>query len=197
MHEPSGTREHNIDFRPARPSPRIDPAAHQVTAGGETLGYDKLLLATGSTPRTFRLAEESGKPTAYLRTIEDSDRLKVAFAAGARSSWSAPAGSAWRRGGGPRRGLRRSRSSSRRAAAGQRTGPEVAQVYRDLHAAHGVDLPSRAATVTGLTELRGDADLVVVGIGVSPAVEVAETAGLAVDNGVLADAQLRTSDPDV
>jgi 3-phenylpropionate/trans-cinnamate dioxygenase ferredoxin reductase subunit len=75
--------EHDVDFRPASTVTGIDLGAHQVAVGEETLTYEKLLLATGSQPRRFRLAEESGTPTAYLRTIEDSDRLKVAIAAGA------------------------------------------------------------------------------------------------------------------
>jgi 3-phenylpropionate/trans-cinnamate dioxygenase ferredoxin reductase subunit len=73
-------------------------------------------------------------------------------------------------------------------------GPEVARVFAELHRAHGVDL-RLGASVTA-EDLRA-ADLVVVGIGVAPATELAESAGLAVDNGVLVDAQLRTSDRSV
>jgi 3-phenylpropionate/trans-cinnamate dioxygenase ferredoxin reductase subunit len=83
VHEAGWYAEHGIDFRSATTVTAIDPADHQVSIEGESLSYDKLLLATGSQPRRFRLAEESGTPTAYLRTIEDSDRLKVAKAAGA------------------------------------------------------------------------------------------------------------------
>jgi 3-phenylpropionate/trans-cinnamate dioxygenase ferredoxin reductase subunit len=195
VHEQSWYGEHDVDFRPSTTVTAIDPAAHQVTAGGETLDYDKLLLATGSTPRTFRLAEESGKPTAYLRTIEDSDRLKVAFAAGARI---AVVGAGW---------IGLEVAAAAREAGCQVTvyeqaelplvsvlGPEVAQVFADLHRAHGVDL--RLGAPVTADDLQS-ADLVVVGIGVTPNVELAETAGLEVDNGVLVDAQLRTSDPDV
>jgi 3-phenylpropionate/trans-cinnamate dioxygenase ferredoxin reductase subunit len=195
VHEQSWYGEHDVDFRPSTTVTAIDPAAHQVTAGGETLDYDKLLVATGSTPRTFRLAEESGKPTAYLRTIEDSDRLKVAFAAGARI---AVVGAGW---------IGLEVAAAAREAGCQVTvyeqaelplvsvlGPEVAQVFADLHRAHGVDL--RLGAPVTADDLQS-ADLVVVGIGVTPNVELAETAGLEVDNGVLVDAQLRTSDPDV
>jgi 3-phenylpropionate/trans-cinnamate dioxygenase ferredoxin reductase subunit len=88
-------------------------------------------------------------------------------------------------------------------------GDELAQVFADLHAEHGVDLRLN----TGVREITGDgglvvsvtlddgtllrADAVVVGVGIRPAVELAEAAGLAADNGVLADAALRTSDPDI
>ena len=88
-------------------------------------------------------------------------------------------------------------------------GDEVAAVYRDLHAAHGVDFRfergrlarSRARTAgsRGVRARRRDgaaaADLVVVGVGIRPTVELAEAAGLQVDNGVVTDALLRTSDP--
>ena len=195
VHEESWYGQHDVDFRPSTTVTAIDPAAHQVTAGGETLDYDKLLLATGSTPRTFPLAEESGKPTAYLRTIEDSDRLKVAFAAGATV---AVVGAGWI-------GLEVA-AAAREAGCSVTVfeqaelplvsvlGPEVAQVFADLHRAHGVDL--RLGAPVTAADLQA-ADLVVVGIGVAPSVELAEAAGLGVDNGVLVDAQLRTSDPDV
>jgi len=88
-------------------------------------------------------------------------------------------------------------------------GQQVGQIYADLHTSHGVDLRlgegvqefltqdghvSGVVTATGQT-LR--AELVVVGVGVVPNVELAEGAGLEIDNGVLCDQSLRTSDPDV
>lgn len=73
-------------------------------------------------------------------------------------------------------------------------GPTVAQVFADLHCDHGVDL-RLGATVTA-EDLRG-ADLVVVGVGVAPKATLAEQAGLDVDNGILVDARLRTSDPSI
>ncbi|GAA3701170.1 FAD-dependent oxidoreductase [Microlunatus aurantiacus] len=195
VHEERWYAEHDVDFRPSTTVTGLDPAAHRVTAGGETLGYDKLLLATGSTPRTFRLAEEAGTPTAYLRTIEDSDRLKVAFAAGAKI---VVVGAGW---------IGLEVTAAARGAGCEVTvfeqaelplvgvlGPEIAQVFADLHRAHGVDL--RLGTPVTADDLAA-ADLVVVGIGVAPNTELAETAGLQVDDGVLVDAQLRTSDPDV
>ncbi len=195
VHEETWYAEHDVDFRPSTTVTALDLAAHQITAGDETLSYDKLLLATGSTPRPLRLAEESGTPTAYLRTIEDSDRLKVAFAAGAKI---AVVGAGW---------IGLEVAAAAREAGCEVTvfeqaelplvgvlGPEIAQVFADLHRAHGVDL-RLGASVTA-DDLRG-ADLVVAGIGVAPSVELAEAAGLRVDDGVLVDAQLRTSDASV
>ena len=195
VHDADWYVEHDVDFRPGTTVTALDPAAHQLTIGDETLSYDKLLLATGSSPRRLRLAEESGTPTAYLRTIEDSDRLKVAMAAGARF---AIIGAGW---------IGLEVAAAAREAGCEVTvfeqadlpllavlGQEVAQAFADLHRAHGVDL--RLGTAVTADDLQGY-DLVVVGIGAAPVVELAEAAGLAVDNGVLVDAQLRTSDPDV
>ncbi len=194
VHEPSWYAEHEVELRLSTRATALDLAERQIVAG-ETLTYDRLLLATGSTPRRFRLAEESGTPTAYLRSIEDSDRLKVAFAAGARI---AVVGAGW---------IGLEVTAAARAAGCEVTvyeqaelpllgvlGPEVAQVFADLHRAHGVDL-RLGAPVTA--EDLAAADLVVVGIGAAPVTELAESAGLAVDDGVLVDAQLRTSDASV
>jgi 3-phenylpropionate/trans-cinnamate dioxygenase ferredoxin reductase subunit len=91
-------------------------------------------------------------------------------------------------------------------------GPEVAGVFADLHVSHGVDL--RTGVTLSAVERREDADgergvvrladgssvqadLIVVGVGVAPATELAEAAGLTVDNGIVVDERLRTSHPDV
>src|SRR5262249_27625822 len=86
---------------------------------------------------------------------------------------------------------------------------EVASVYADLHRAHGVEFrfdvsvaelrgeSGRLDTVVLTDGTRLPADLVIAGVGIRPATELAEAAGLAVDNGVVTHAGLRTSDPDV
>jgi 3-phenylpropionate/trans-cinnamate dioxygenase ferredoxin reductase subunit len=87
-------------------------------------------------------------------------------------------------------------------------GTRIAQVFADLHREHGVDLRTDVkvdalegeGSVTGVRLGDGTvvpADAVVVGIGASPNVALAEKAGLAVDNGVTADAVGRSSDPDI
>ena len=195
VHEPAWYAEHDVELRTATTVTAIDPGKHEITTDGETVSYDKLLLATGAQPRRLRLADESGTPTAYLRTIEDSDRLKVAFDAGAKVGII---GAGW---------IGLEVASAARAAGCEVTifeqaelplltvlGPEVAQAFADLHRAHGVDL--RLGASVSVDDLQGF-DLVLVGIGAVPSTELAEAAGLAVDNGVLVDAQLRTSAPDV
>ncbi|MGZ4460581.1 MAG: NAD(P)/FAD-dependent oxidoreductase, partial [Nocardioidaceae bacterium] len=174
-----------------------------------TQSYDRLLLATGSSPRRLAMADDSGAPVAYLRTIEDSTFLKQAFVAGRRI---AVIGAGW---------IGLEATAAAREAGAEVTvlesldapllrvlGPEVAEIFAGLHREHGVDLRT-GVQVSGVAKdgeravvRLGDgasvtADLVLVGIGVTPNIALAEAAGLAVDNGVLVDARLRTSAPDV
>ena len=209
VHDASWYVEHDVDVRVGTEVEAIDPGGHTVTAGGSTTSFAKLLLATGASPRRLPAADESGGPVAYLRVIEDTERLKDAFREGARI---AVLGAGW---------IGLEAASAARAAGADVTvlesldlpllrvlGPEVAAVFADLHREHGVDL-RLGAKVSGfersgdgitLTVDAGDpveADLLLVGIGVGPNTALAEAAGLDVDNGVLVDQHLRTSAPDV
>jgi len=83
-------------------------------------------------------------------------------------------------------------------------GPEVGAIYRDVHASNGVELVLgtgiEAIEASGVRTSSGrtlEADIVVMGVGVAPRVELAEAAGLDVDDGVLTDDRLRTSAPNV
>ena len=188
--------EHDVDLRTGVEATAVDTRAQTVTLStGETLDYEGLLLATGAEPRRLALTVEAGLPTAYLRTIEDSNRLKEAFGRGGRI---AVVGAGW---------IGLEAAAAAREAGCEVTvfetadlpllrvlGPTVATAFADLHRSHGVDL--RLGTSVTASDLQG-ADLVVAGIGVTPRVALAEAAGLAVDNGVLVDARLRTSVPSV
>ncbi|MFZ5846190.1 MAG: NAD(P)/FAD-dependent oxidoreductase [Actinomycetota bacterium] len=201
--------DHDVELRLGTTVTAIDVPGHTVSTTDGPLGYDRLLLATGSRPRRLQSADDSGAPVAYLRTIEDSRRLRSQLQPGARV---AIIGGGWI-------GLE--------VAAAARTagcevvvlealelplvrvlGPEVARVLTDLHLEHGVDV--RTGTTVAAVDRRdngalltlGDgttvaADLVVVGIGVQPNAELAADAGLETENGIVVDEQLRTSDPDV
>ncbi|MDP9185139.1 MAG: FAD-dependent oxidoreductase [Actinomycetota bacterium] len=211
VHERAWYDEQNIELRTGLRAEQLDPAAHTVTvATGERLDYDKLLLTTGSVVRRLDVpgAEQNG--VRYLRRIEEADALRDVLVEGARLI---VIGAGWI-------GLEVTAAARVRGAAVtlvevaslplQRVlGDELAQVFADLHAEHGVDLRLN----TGVREITGHggqvasvtlddgtslpADAVVVGVGIRPAVDLAEAAGLAADNGVLADAALRTSDPDI
>lgn len=202
--------DHDVDLRLATTVTRLDPDGHSLaTAEGEEVGYDRLLLTTGAEPRRLSTADESGAPVGYLRTIEDSDRLKAVLRPGQRLL---VIGGGW--------------IGLEAAAAGRSLGAdvtvveplaqpllrvlgaEVGELFAGLHREHGVDLRLRtsvesldthggAAQATLSDGWTVTADLVLVAIGVVPRTALAEAAGLRTDNGVVADERLRTSHPDV
>jgi 3-phenylpropionate/trans-cinnamate dioxygenase ferredoxin reductase component len=188
----------------------LDLDRHELVAEGKSAGFDKLLLATGASPRHLAMADESGADVAYLRTIEDNRRLKEAFGSIGRV---VIIGGGW---------IGLEVAAAARNAGVEVTvvelqalpllgvlGPEVARVFADLHLQHGVDLrlgvgvegidaQTGGASVVRLADgTTVSADLLVVGIGVQPRVDLARAAGLAVDDGVLVDGRLRSSHPDV
>ncbi|MFP5346489.1 MAG: NAD(P)/FAD-dependent oxidoreductase [Actinomycetes bacterium] len=203
--------EHGVELRLGTPATAVDRDARQVVLGtGERLGYDLLVLATGSVPRLLPLPGADLDGALTLRYHGDSDRLRAAFTPGAHvvvigGGWiGLEAAAAARQAGSEVTVLERERLPLL-----QVLGPEVAQVFADLHAEHGVDIRTgvdvaelvgqdgsvRAVRLRDGAEL--PADVVLVGVGAAPAVQLAEQAGLDVANGVLVDAQLRTSDPRV
>ena len=211
VHPHSWYADHDVDLRPGTRVTALDPAAHEVTTdAGDRVPYDKLLLATGSSPRLLSVPGSDHAAVAYLRSIDDSERIKSALQPGARI---AIVGGGW---------IGLEVAAAARVAGAQVTvlegaalpllrvlGPEVATVFADLHRAHGVELQCEIS-VTGITTADdgeavvrlgdGDgvpADLVVVGVGIAPNTGLAEDAGLEVDNGVVVDEHLRSSDPDI
>lgn len=196
VHDRQWYAAHDIDLRTGAFVTDLDLGRKSVSLlDGTEIAYDQLLLATGSRPRRLPLADDSGVPTAYLRTIEDSDRIRAAFGPGHRI---VIIGAGW---------IGLEVAAAARAAGTEVTvfevaelpllrvlGPRVAQAFADLHRAHGVDL--RLGTAVSAADLAG-ATLVVVGVGVAPDASLAQRAGLAVDNGVLVDATLRASHPGV
>ena len=184
-------------------------------AGGEVLHYDKLLLATGASSRRFPGEGAELNGVHYLRTVDESVRLREALEPGGRKVVIIGAGwiglevaSAARHYGNEVTVLGRETVPLNVAV-----GDEVGAVFGDLHRENGVDLRMS----TGVKELVGGSDgdsnyvtgvilddgevvaanVVVVGIGAVPNVGLAEGAGLVVDNGIVVDASFRTADPDV
>ncbi len=176
---------------------------------GEEFPYDLLALATGARPR--RLPDAIGGSLAqvhYLRTIEDSDRLSDLYADGARLLVA----------GGGYIGLEvaacaRSRGAAVIVAEAARrilsrvAGEEIARRIGSIHQDRGVDLRCGAAIDSIVAVEEGaiqsqfrdgaieTADAALAGIGAAPRTELAEEAGLAVDNGIAVDERCRTSDP--
>ena len=208
VHEPNWYTEHDVDLRTGIGVAAIDRAARRVEmADGQRVSYDALLLATGSTPRPLDVPGAYLDGVLKLRTLTDSDRIAAALVAGAKlvvvgGGWiGLEVAAAARQQGVDVTVLERSELPLLRVL-----GPDVARVFADVHRDHGVAFRSGA----GVREFRGDgrvssvalqdgtqlpADVVVVGVGVHPNVGLAETAGLAVDNGVVLDQALRSSDP--
>jgi 3-phenylpropionate/trans-cinnamate dioxygenase ferredoxin reductase component len=203
--------DHAVDLCPGATVTSLDPASRTVTtATGARLSYDKLLLATGSTPRRLSLPGSDLDGVHYLRSVEDSDRIKAGFA---RAQRVAIIGAGWigleTAAAARHAGLNVTLLESSAMPLLRVLGPEAAPIFADLHREHGVDLRCEVAvsevtgrneSVTGLMLSDGsriDADMVLVGIGITPNTELAAAAGLDVGNGVIVDEHLRSSDPDI
>ncbi|MBM0256861.1 FAD-dependent oxidoreductase [Micromonospora sp. 4G55] len=201
---------HDVDLRTDTRVTALDRRSRQVTvADGQRFHYDRLLLATGSRARALPIPGAHLDGVLRLRTLADSDRISDALVDGANV---VIVGAGWI-------GLEVAAAARTRGATVtvvetadlplQRVlGDQLATVFADLHRAQGVTFHFGAQVheFQGSDRVRAvlladgtvlPADLVVVGVGVQPNTELAEQAGLAVDNGVLVDDTLRTSDPDI
>ncbi len=211
VHEEGWYRAHDVDLRLGTRATYLDPGAHVVTLDGvEHLRYDRLLLTTGSRVRTLAVPGGDAEGVRYLRTLPEADALIEHLVPGAQV---VVVGAGWI-------GLETAAAARDKGCdvtvvevdtlpLRRVLGDDVAAIYRDLHAEHGVRFKfgtgvelihsehglARAVVLSDGTRL--PADLVVVGVGIRPAVELAEAAGIAVDNGIVVDEHLRTSDPDV
>ena len=211
VHPKAWYDEHDVQLRLSTRATALDPDAHEVELGhGERLRYEKLLLTTGSIPRRLDVPGAESDGILYLRELPDSDRIRAALTSGARI---VVVGAGWI-------GLEVAAAARHHGADVtvlevadlplQRVlGDDIARVFADLHREHDVDL----RLGTGVEQFRPggggglsvvdstgdeiDADAVVVGVGIRPALDLAEAAGLSIDDGVAVDASLRTSAPDV
>ena len=190
---------------------RIDRDRHVVVAGGTELPYDKLVLATGSTPRRLQVPGADLDGVRTLRTLPDSLALRERFTPGARvvvvgAGWIGCESAAAARQRGASVTVVEPLTQPLLRVAGERVGATFATLHRE----HDVDL-RLGTTVVGfggeggrVSEVRLPdgvtlpADTVVVGIGVLPNTALADAAGLELaEGGVAVDATLQTSDPDI
>jgi len=211
VHAADWYAEHDVDLRLGTVVTSIDPSAHEVTlADGSRVGYAKLLLATGSSPRHLPAPGGDLPGVHYLRRMADSEHLKAMFQEVSRV---AVVGAGW---------IGLETTAAARTAGVEVTvleaadlpllrvlGPEVAQVFADLHNEHGVDSrfgvhvaeitasDGRASGVLLADGTHVAADAVIVGVGITPNTQLAEAAGLEVRNGIVVDSQLRSSNPDI
>ena len=202
--------EQGITLRTGVTVTAIDPVARVIRMGDETLGYDQLALTTGSEPRRLPAAIGGALKGVFgVRRLSDIDAMAPSFQPGHRLLVV----------GGGYIGLEAAAVAAQKGLAvtlieaaprilGRVAAPETADAIRALHAAHGVVIREGL----GLTRLTGDghvtgadladgshvpADIVIVGIGITPGTALAEAAGLTLDNGIATDDFGRTSDPSI
>jgi 3-phenylpropionate/trans-cinnamate dioxygenase ferredoxin reductase subunit len=201
--------ERNIRFLASTIVAGIDREAKQVAfADGNSLAYDKLLLATGAVPRPLPLAAESRHCT-YLRSYDDALAIRARFQAGTRIVIV----------GGGFIGLELAASARKRGAVVtvletqarvlmRGVSEEIAAIIAKRHQQEGVVIrcgigiaaitdKDLGVTITLANAESLDADLVVIGIGAIPVTDLAEAAGLETANGIIVNTHLQTSDPDI
>jgi 3-phenylpropionate/trans-cinnamate dioxygenase ferredoxin reductase subunit len=206
-----------VEFIANTRAQRIDRIAKRVTlSDGKEIGYTKLVLATGGRARRLALPNiesiEKLQNFHYLRTLDHVARIRTQFHAGSRLVII---------GGGyvglevaavaVKRGLQVTVLEALPRVLARVTAPELSTFYEKVHREAGVDVRTNAIVSGFELDASGDAvcavrcadgarvaaDLVIVGVGLEPATELAQQAGLAVDNGIMVDEHTRTSDPDI
>jgi 3-phenylpropionate/trans-cinnamate dioxygenase ferredoxin reductase component len=211
VHDAEWYPSHDIDLVLGVRVTDLDAKAHTITLDDvEPMRYDKLALATGSRVRRLDLPGSDNLGIRYLRTITESDAILSDLREGANvvvvgAGWIGleVAAAARTHGGNVNLVLR-----GQLPLVGV-LGKELGAIYAELHRTRGITFHTDAqvrefrgsgghvthAVLDNGTEL--PADLVVMGVGITPAIELAQTAGLEIDNGVVTDQSLRTSDPDI
>lgn len=201
--------DQDVTLRPGTRVESIDPAAKTVTTDqGDSVEYEKLLIATGSRPRILNIEGSDLNGIHYLRTVDDVDGIREAMKTASKLCIV---------GGGyiglevaavaKKAGLDVTVLEMESRILQRVTTPEMSEFYHDLHTGRGVNIMVNTG-VSGFagdghvsTVLCGDetieADLVIVGIGIIPNIELAEAAGLTCDNGIVVDDHCRTSDADI
>jgi NADPH-dependent 2,4-dienoyl-CoA reductase/sulfur reductase-like enzyme len=213
VHPADWYAQNDVDLRAGVTVAMIDPAAHLVTFDGGTVGYDKLLLATGSSARRIDIPGAGLGNVFYLRTLPEAEALRAAFTPEARvvivgAGWIGLEAAAAARTAGASVTIVAPQAS----ALYRQLGPELGAKFTELHRSHGVEFrfgesaaefraagpgSGQVGSVVTTSGAELPADVVVVAIGIVPNVGLAESAGLEVDNGVVTDAALRTSAPDI
>lgn len=188
----------------------IDAKAKTLAlADGETLAYDKLIIATGTRARQLKVPGAELANIFCLRTIDDVLHIQPHFAASERIAivgagyigLEVAAVAA-------KRGMKVTVVEAAERVLARVSSPMISAFYQDVHREAGVDIRLSAALdrfegnnkVERLVLADGEtiaADLVIVGIGVLPNQEIAAEAGLECNNGILVDANSLTSGPDI
>ena len=200
----------NIEMLLGRRAVTLDPVGRTLNLDdGTDLTYDSLLLATGSAPRKLGFGRPGLAGVHYLRTVEDADALRDAAVS---ATSIVVIGGGWI-GSEVAASLKQLGHDVTMISATERPleavlGPEIGQVYADLHAEHGVQIVhglvsdidgDEHVTAVRLEDGRTFAtDLVVVGIGATPRIKLATRGGLeTTEGGIAVDEYLRSSVPNI
>mgnify|MGYP000002866427 CR=1 FL=1 len=202
--------DETIDLRMGASVTAVDPIAKTITVDGAPLSYDKLALATGSAPRLLPASIGGTLQGVYtMRTLADADAIEPEFKEGASVlivgggyiGLEAAAVAA-------KKGLKVTLVEMSDRILQRVASKETSDYFRALHQSHGVDLRERVGleTLVGETRVSAakltdgttlDVDFVIVGVGITPNTQLAELAGLVLDNGIMTDRHSCTSNPDI
>ena len=191
---------------------QIDRDAHTVSlSNGDNLQWDKLMLATGSTPRSLPAAIGGDLDAVYLlRSLDDADAMRAELVAdrrvviigGGYIGLEAAAVAA-------KSGLKVTLVEAAERILQRVACAQTSDYFRSLHAVNGVEIiegvglnrfegnNGRACAAVLSDGTRIEADFILVGIGIIPNVQLAENAGLDVDGGIVVNKHCETSDPDI
>lgn len=210
LRAPSFWAEQDVDLRLGARVTALDPAAKTVTVDGQDIPYDQLALTTGSRPRSLPSAAGGDLGNVFtVRTLADIDCMGPLMRKGARAvivgggyiGLEAAAVAA-------KLGLQVTVIEAAPRILQRVAAPETSAFFRQLHSDHGVtilegvglDRLTGGPNVTGARLADGReiaADIVIVGIGILPNTDLAEAAGLLIENGIRTDEHGRTSDPSI
>jgi len=205
VHPPDFYQDHDIELVTSTTITSIDTKAKRIEmAPGGWLAYDQLLLTTGATPRHVSIPGAELAGIHYLRSLSSCDTLRDALGRATRlvvvgAGWIGSEVAASAR----QLGKEVALIEAGKVPLERVLGTEVGTIFRDLHADNGVELhmgvgveafrgSSRAEQVVLADGTTVSGDLFVVGVGASPRTELAQAAGLALDNGVVVDRHLAT-----
>jgi 3-phenylpropionate/trans-cinnamate dioxygenase ferredoxin reductase component len=210
VNPPESYASNGIELRLGARAARIDPRDKVVElAGGGKLSYDRLLVTTGGRNRRPSIPGIDLKGALQLRTVEECDAIRAQAGVGRRavvvgmgfigSEVTASLRAI---------GVEVTAVDGHRWPLARVLGEEVGEVLAEVHREHGARLLLQESVAA--FEGRGrvervrtsggsviECDFAVVGMGIVPAIELLESAGAAVDDGVLVDELCRTSLPDV
>jgi 3-phenylpropionate/trans-cinnamate dioxygenase ferredoxin reductase subunit len=210
VHEAGFYEQQQIELITGRAAAKLDLAASQVLLDdGRSVGYDRLLLATGAEPRRLSVPGGELEGVLYLRTLADCEALGERLNAGGHvavvgAGWIGSEVAASAR----QKGLEVTLIDPLALPNERIFGEEIGAFYRDVHTGHGVEMAlgegveafEGAGKLTGVRTSSGrviECDFAVVGVGVVPRVRLAAEAGLDTDNGIVVTEALESSAPDV